>query len=146
MSNIHTSSTCRVHLVTSMVFLTHRQLIKLSCDMLGSTRICIPVSVDAIRVGDEVNLLLFLMIFLVPIPAVPGAASMVFVTYLALGVIILMLLLMLLRWRLALALLVAVVSTVVNRRRRSTVRTTTPSSSATSSAPRLAAAPVHGIG
>ena len=90
--------------------------------MLGSTRICIPISVDAIRVGDEVNPLLFLMIFLVPIPAVPGAASMVFVTYLALGVITLMLLLVVLRWWLALTLLVA----AANRRRRSTVGVTTP--------------------
>ena len=98
MSNIHTSSACRVNLVTSVVFLPHCQLIKLSCDMFGGTRICIPISVDAIRVGDEVNLLLFLTIFLVPIPAVPGAAGMVLITNQALGVITLMLLLVLLRW------------------------------------------------
>lgn len=98
-------STCRVHLVTSVVSFSRCQFVKFPRDVLGCARICILISVNPVGVDDEIGLLLFFVILLISVPTGLCAAGMKLVAYLALGIVSLMLLLMLLWWGLSLTLL-----------------------------------------
>ena len=95
MSNVHTSSTRRVYLITAVVPFPHRQLVELPCDMFSGARVCIPIGIYAIVVGDEVGCLLFFMIVVVAMPAGSCPASMELVADLALRVVAFLLLLLL---------------------------------------------------
>ena len=51
--------------------MAHRQLVKFPCDVFGGARICVPIRVNPVGVGDEVGLLLFFMVLLIAVPAKP---------------------------------------------------------------------------
>ena len=98
MSNLHTRTTCSVYLVLSTVLVLDRQLVQLPCDVMCSTSICVPVCVDVVGESDSMSLLLFELIFLVPVPTLTGTPAVVLEADLALRIIVrwLTLLLMLL--------------------------------------------------
>ena len=87
MSDFHTRSTCRVHLVMSMVLVSDGQLVEFSCNMISGTGVRIPVCVDAVGVGDDVCLLFFILIVLIAIPTLAGSSAVMLEAYLALGIV-----------------------------------------------------------
>ena len=76
-----------MHLVMSTILVSDRQLVEISCDIICSTGICIPVRVDAVGVGDDVCLLLLVLIFLIAIPTRTGAPMVMLEADLALGLV-----------------------------------------------------------
>ena len=147
MSNVHTSSTCHVYLITAVVPFPHRQLVELPCDMFSGAGVCIPVGVNAVVVGDVVGCLLFFMLIIIPLPAGSCFASMELVADLALRVVALLLLLLL--WLRAKTLLVTTAATPATRGRRGAVSSTAAPSvaSATASpAAGLSAPSIYGVG
>ena len=87
MSYFHTRATCSVHLVMSTIFVSDRQLVKLTCDMICRTGIRIPVCVNAVGVGDGIGHLLIVLIFLIEIPTLTGTSAVMLEADLALGII-----------------------------------------------------------
>jgi hypothetical protein len=68
MSNVHTRPVGCMNLIVTVVGIMHGQLVKISCDMVRSTRICIPIVVGSARgcKGDSVRLKVGVVLISIP--------------------------------------------------------------------------------
>jgi hypothetical protein len=52
---VHTCARCSVHLISSIVLILHGKLVKIAGDVVCSTRVRVPICVDAIRIGSHIS-------------------------------------------------------------------------------------------
>ena len=55
MLNTHACSTCGIDLIGPMVLVCHGEFVKITRDVVGCTRVNIPIGVNTVRVGSSVG-------------------------------------------------------------------------------------------
>jgi hypothetical protein len=76
MFNFHTCTACRMNLVTSMILVTNDELFKMTCDIIGSTRVHVLILIHGVEAHSSNNMaFLWDIVFIKPMPAVNRRVS-----------------------------------------------------------------------
>src|SRR5688572_19857075 len=76
MFDFHTCAACCMNLVTSMILVTNGELLKITSDIVCSTRVHVPVLIHGIRAHCSSNMaFLWNIVFIKPVPTVNRRVS-----------------------------------------------------------------------